>query len=248
VVPQIAASKLIDFKPVVTGHIKMNDINFSMSGIPVEGDVSENLCLRAYNIYTRETGWKQPLSIHLHKIIPSGAGLGGGSSDGAFMLSTLDRISEKKTEALRLAEIASLLGSDCSFFLKNQACFATGRGELLEEINLDLKGFNIVIVKPPFHVSTEEAYSNVTLMENGKNIKSAISQHVASWKNLLVNDFEESVFRIYPDLGEIKNKLYTTGAVYASMSGSGSALFGLYDTTPPPVSEFPDCFYFTALL
>jgi 4-diphosphocytidyl-2-C-methyl-D-erythritol kinase len=247
-ITEIPASKVIEGKSVFTGELNSNDINFSLSGIPVEGELTDNLCLRAYHIFTRETGWKEPLTIHLHKTIPSGAGLGGGSSDGAFMLYILDRISGKNTEAARLAEMASLLGSDCSFFLKKQPCFATGRGELLEEINVNLKGYSIVIVKPPFHVYTDEAYSNVKPRVDGNNIKSILGQPVESWKRILVNDFEESVFRIYPDLGEIKNKLYATGAVYASMSGSGSAMFGLYNTLPPQPSEFPDCFYFTALL
>jgi len=245
---EIPAHKLMDGNSVLTGVTHLNGIYFSMSGFPVDGEVSENLCLRAYEIFSCATGWKENLFIHLHKIIPSGAGLGGGSADGAFMLSILNRLSGNISSEAKLAEMASLLGSDCSFFLKKQPCFASGRGELLEEINVDLKGFNIVIIKPPFHVYTDEAYSNVKPVEDGTNIKSAIMQPVESWKNGLVNDFEESVFRIYPDLGEIKNKLYATGAVYASLSGSGSAMFGLYNTSIPQATEFPDCYYFTAFL
>lgn len=183
------------------------------------------------------------ISIYLQKQIPSGAGMGGGSADGAFMLKLLNTkfslgLSEKELEAL-----ATRLGADCPFFIKNQPTFATGTGNIFSPINISLKGLYILIVKPEIFVSTRDAFSLITPAYPQKRITEIIQQPVTEWKNDLVNDFEKSVFALHSEIGEAKNKLYEAGAIYASMSGSGSSLYGIFNTPfDKPELIFPDYF------
>jgi 4-diphosphocytidyl-2-C-methyl-D-erythritol kinase len=200
---------------------------FTSSGIAIPGTPEENLCWRAYHLLKKDFDLS-PVKIHLHKIIPMGAGLGGGSSDAAFTLRLLDAIFELKISEEAMKQYTSQLGSDCSFFVKDTPQVGTGRGEILSPAQFSLKGKFIVIIIPPIHVSTAEAYAGVRPAMS-PNIIDIITRDISSWRNLLINDFEESVFRNHPQIKAIKEKLYQFNAVYASMSGSGSAVYGIFD-------------------
>ena len=200
---------------------------FTSSGIAIPGKEEENLCIKAYQLLQHDFNLS-PVKVHLHKIIPMGAGLGGGSSDAAFTLRLLNSIFELKISEEAMKQYASRLGSDCSFFVKDTPQIGTGRGEILNPIQFNLKGKFIVIIIPPIHVSTAEAYAGVTPVLNS-TITGIITGDNSSWKNLLKNDFEESVFRNHPKIRAIKEKLYQLNAVYASMSGSGSAVYGIFE-------------------
>lgn len=195
------------------------------TGCPAE----ENLCMRAYRLMQKEHGIGEA-RIHLHKIIPSGAGLGGGSADAAFVLKGLNEVFEAGLSVARLEELAARLGSDTAFFIQNRTQLATGRGEILTPIDLDLSGKYLILVLPPIHVSTKEAYGSITPHEPDTTLLQRL------WS--ATNAFEPSIFEKHPILKRIKSALKEHGATYASMSGSGSAMFGLFDTKPAPF-----CFY-----
>lgn len=200
---------------------------FTSSGIAIPGKGEENLCIKAYQLLQRDFNLG-PVKIHLHKIIPMGAGLGGGSSDAAFTLRLLNTIFELKISEEAMKQYASRLGSDCSFFVKDTPQVGTGRGEILNPIQFNLKGKFMVIIIPPIHVSTAEAYAGVRPAISSK-VMDIIARDISSWRNALKNDFEESVFRNHPHIKAIKEKLYQLNAVYASMSGSGSAVYGIFE-------------------
>jgi 4-diphosphocytidyl-2-C-methyl-D-erythritol kinase len=200
---------------------------FTSSGITIPGTPAENLCLKAYHLLKKDFELS-PVKIHLHKIIPMGAGLGGGSSDAAFTLRLLNNIFELKISEEAMKQYASQLGSDCSFFVKDIPQMGTGRGEILNPIPFSLKGKFIVIIIPPIHVSTAEAYAGVRPAMSS-TVMDVLTNDISSWRKLLKNDFEESVFRNHPQIKAIKEKLYQRNAMYASMSGSGSAVYGIFD-------------------
>jgi 4-diphosphocytidyl-2-C-methyl-D-erythritol kinase len=184
----------------------------------------------AYEVLKKDFDLK-PVKIHLHKIIPMGAGLGGGSSNAAHTLRLLNTIFDLKLSADQLKKYASLIGSDCAFFIEDKPMIGTGRGEVLQEIQLSLRGKFIVIVKPDIHVSTAEAYAGVKPKQNSKPTSETLTKKdLAIWRDALHNDFEESVFEKHSVIKEIKTKLYKQGAAYASMSGSGSAVFGIFES------------------
>jgi len=166
--------------------------------------------------------------MHLHKTIPMGAGLGGGSADGAFTLSLLNKKYQLNISQSQLSEYALQLGSDCPFFLMNKPAIAKGRGEQLEGINLSLAGYKIIIVNPAIHINTKELFQQIVPAVPAKRIKNILQQPIESWKNDLVNDFEKIVFRIYSQIKTIKDELYQNGALYASMTGTGSTVFGIF--------------------
>ena len=188
----------------------------------------KNLVWRAMELFRDTEKNLPPLKWNLLKCIPSGAGLGGGSSDAAYALLMMGRLCGWEAEDARLHDMAARLGSDCAFFLLNKPAIGTGRGEILRPFPLDLSAWEIRLVLPPVHVSTSEAFSKVIPAEQQIPLEEILKLPVESWKNLLVNDFETSVFDKYPSLLEEKEKLYSEGAVYASLSGSGSALYGLF--------------------
>jgi 4-diphosphocytidyl-2-C-methyl-D-erythritol kinase len=203
-------------------------LQFSSSGIAVPGEVTDNLCLKAWHLLKQDFPELPAVNIHLHKHIPIGAGLGGGSADAAFMLQLLnDKFSLGLSEE-KLVDYAAQLGSDCAFFIRNQPCYATGRGEALEPIAADLSGYSLLLVYPGIHVNTGWAFGQITPAVPARQLRESILQPVSEWKTLITNDFEAPVFRAHPVLGEIKEKLYEAGAVYATMSGSGSAMVGIF--------------------
>lgn len=204
---------------------------FSLSGLKINGIENDNLCLKAYQLLKKDFPDLPAVKIHLHKAIPMGTGLGGGSADGAFMLQLLNTKFRLGISLKKLFDYALQLGSDCPFFLINKPCLATGRGEILEEINLDLSSYKILIVVPDIHINTSWAFSELNLqskLENSGKLKNVVSQPIESWKDVLVNDFEKNIFSRHPEISLIKEEHYKAGASYASMSGSGSAVYGIF--------------------
>ncbi len=200
---------------------------FTSSGIPIDGPTDANLCVKAFRLMQMRYGLPE-VKIHLHKVIPIGAGLGGGSSDAAFTLKLLNRIFSLKICNNDLREVAEELGSDCSFFIENRPCLAKGKGALLTPVHPDLNGFHVLIVKPDVSVSTAWAYSHVK--PSGRHLPEAADfpSDPGEWQAVLTNDFEKVVFEAWSEIETIKNQMLKHGAVYASVSGSGSAVFGLF--------------------
>ena len=202
---------------------------FEISGNIIKGKPDDNLVIKALKLM-KEDYQKIPLiNIYLHKHIPSEAGLGGGSSDAAFMLRLLNEAFSLGATQEQLLDKASLLGADCPFFIKNEPVFAEETGNKFTPINLSLKDKYILLVKPDLSISTKEAFAGIHPKASATSAKDICQRPIAKWKGLLKNDFEESLFPKYPHLAEIKNKIYEAGAIYASMSGSGSAIFGIFD-------------------
>ena len=191
------------------------------------GDSANNLCVKAFRLLQYDYGISN-VEIFLHKGIPSGAGLGGGSADAAFTLKMLVDIFQLPVSKEKMVEYALLLGSDVPFFLYNKPMYATSRGEVLSPIDLDLSPYQLKIVKPDIHISTKEAYAGVTPHESEVFLPEVLQQDVRMWKGAVVNDFEPSLFLKFPELKTVKEELYRDGALYASMSGSGSAFFGIF--------------------
>lgn len=211
--------------------IESTKMEFSITGISIEGETKDNICLRAYHLIAED--YKLPaIQIHLHKNIPVGAGLGGGSSDAAFMIKALNDKFELNLNVERMKSYARRLGADCSFFIENKPVFAEGIGDQFSEVKLDLSFYNFVIVKPPIHISTTEAYHSIVPNEQGKGLKQQIKMPIENWKNNVINDFEAGILEKYTEIRKIKEILYQLGAVYASMSGSGSAVFGIFEGRP----------------
>jgi len=200
---------------------------FVQTGIPLEGNPDDNLVVKAYRLL-KEKYPVPEMDIYLRKQIPFGAGLGGGSSDAAFMLKLLNKELNLNISNEELEQIAAVLGADCAFFIQNKPVFATGIGNIFEPVELDLSEYQFVLVKPNIHVSTKEAYSKVQPAIPAISLKDIIRMPIEEWKGKMLNDFEHSVFYQYPEIREIKEKLYQSGALYASMSGSGSSVFGIF--------------------
>jgi len=216
----------------------------TISGLPIPGETSNNLCIRAYHLLKRDFPELPAIKIYLHKAIPMGAGLGGGSADGAFMLTLLNEKFGLKLSTDRLLDYSLQLGSDCPFFIINKPCFATGRGEMLETVPINLSNYSWVLVQPEEQVNTAWAFSEVTPAQPQKALKEIVMQPVETWKVMLTNDFESPVFRHYPALKEIKDNLYESGAIYASMTGSGSCVYGIFPKgkVPSTISSMYKCF------
>lgn len=208
--------------------IKVDKLQFSSSGITIPGSESDNLCLKAYQLI--QSDYKiSPVHIHLHKVISIGAGLGGGSSDAAFTLKALNQLFELNLTDEQLINYAKKLGSDCAFFIKNKPIYAFGKGDEFESIDLDLSNYEIKIEYPNIHIGTAEAYGGVTPKPSTNNLKELIQLPIAGWKNSIKNDFEDSIFFNHPQIKTLKDKFYNEGAIYASMTGSGSAVFGFFE-------------------
>jgi 4-diphosphocytidyl-2-C-methyl-D-erythritol kinase len=213
----------------VLESVRSPDLQFTATGRPIPGDPGANLTIRAWQLLRQDFPGLPFVHIYLHKQIPIGGGLGGGSADGAFMLDLLNREFHLGLDTDRLARYAVQLGSDCPFFLLNQPCLGQGRGERLEPLALDLSAWSFLLVHPGIHISTAGAFSRCRPDDSGPSLRSLISQPVTHWRDTLVNDFEASVFGEYPVLRQIKQSLYDRGAVYAAMTGSGSCLFGIFE-------------------
>lgn len=203
-------------------------LQFTSSGIAVPGKVEDNLCLKAWRLLKADFPDLPEVNIHLHKNIPIGAGLGGGSSDAAFMLKLLNEKFNLGLHTGRLTDYAAMLGSDCPFFIADRPVYATGRGEKMIEIVLEIYKYSLLLVYPGIHVNTGWAFSQITPQEPEISIMKGIPQPVSAWKDIMINDFEAPVFKAHPVLGQIKERLYDAGALYATMSGSGSTMVGVF--------------------
>jgi len=203
--------------------------SLTVTGLSVEGVRESNLVWKAYRMLREKFPDRvQPLDWHLHKAIPMGAGLGGGSADGAYALRIVDAICNLGLTEEKLIGYAAALGSDCPFFIRDTPQFGSGRGEILEPITLDLLGYDIRIETPGIHVSTAAAFQMITPRPAPFELRRLAQIPVEDWKDMIGNDFEEPVFAQHPELGAVKERLYAEGAVYAQMSGSGSAVFGIF--------------------
>jgi 4-diphosphocytidyl-2-C-methyl-D-erythritol kinase len=207
----------------------------TQTGIPVPGSTRENLCYRAWELFSGEQG-NTPVRVHLHKRIPPGSGLGGGSSNAATMLKGLNELRGNPFSIRELEEMAAELGSDCSLFIKNEPAFAEGRGEILKETPVRLSGHYLVLLYPELHVDTAKAYRDAIPDADRPPLQSLLELPMETWQQKVSNDFEKTVSGKYPEIGELKSDLLGAGAFYASMSGSGSAVFGLFRNQPDPGS------------
>ena len=205
-------------------------ITFSSSGLTINGDPSDNLCYKAYYLLKKDYPSIPNIKMHLHKTIPMGAGLGGGSSDGAFTLVTLNQLFNLQLSEQVLLDYALQLGSDCPFFIINTPAFATGRGEILTPTSVNLSAYSIVIVNPGIAISTKLAFSLISPKIPDNNLAAVIQQPISTWKDELINDFEQPIFNSFPELANIKETLYQKGAIYASMTGTGSTVYGIFPT------------------
>lgn len=222
------------------------ETKLTITGISIDAPVQNNLCYRAWRLMADNFAIP-PVSIHLHKVIPAGAGLGGGSSDASFTLKMLNSMFNLNLDNEILRSLAVQLGMDCPFFIDNIPALSSGRGEFLKPVSLNLDEYYLVIVKPPVHVSTAAAFLGIKPVFRENSIDELTSLPLQEWRKVLHNDFEESVFRLYPEIQDIRNIMYRQHAVYAAMSGSGSAVFGLFDSIPDQM-DFPDCEVFQTLL
>ncbi len=214
------------------------DYRFIADGIQIDGDPHHNLVIKAFQSLSAQHKLP-PTELSLIKNIPFGAGLGGGSADAAFTLKALNAYYQLGLSEVELENLAVKIGADCPVFIRNQAVYAQGIGNIFTPIALDLSNYFVALVKPDIHVSTPEAYSLVKPMKPDQSLLEVIKQPISEWKKRLKNDFETSVFSKHPRIGQIKQELYEQGAIYASMSGSGSSVFGLFTHPTKLRSHFP---------
>ena len=221
----------------------------AQSGIQIAGDDENNLVVKAYKLLDSLYNLP-PIEINLLKHIPSGAGLGGGSADAAFMLCMLNQHFQQNIPNEQLEVYAAQLGADCAFFVENKPTFAEGIGNIFSPIELSLKGYKLLLVKPDIFVSTRDAFAQIKPKRPTISLKEVAKMPIEAWKTYMVNDFEESVFPQFPAIADIKAKLYDMGAIYASMSGSGSSVFALFkgDATLPKVDFGEGAFVFEAMI
>ena len=217
----------LPFKDALEITTSREHTHLKNSGIQA-GEADDNSCLKAYNLVKKDYPELPEINMHLHKAIPIGAGLGGGSADAAFTLLLLNKKYDLNITESKLFDYALQLGSDCPFFLLNKPCLATGRGEEMEEIVLSLSAFKILIVNPGIHVNTKGIFQQIKPTFPSKRIKEIIQQPIETWKNILTNDFEKVVFSLHPEIKNIKESLYLHNAIYASMTGTGSTVFGIF--------------------
>lgn len=226
------------------------EYTFTMYNAVFEGDSSDNLVVKAYKALAADHRLPK-VKISLYKNIPTGAGLGGGSADAAFALKMLNSIAKLGLSDGELEEYAARIGADCAFFIRNTPAYATGIGNILVPAECSLAGYCMVIVKPDIHISTKEAYSLVSPAEPATALTAIAARPVTEWQGAMKNDFEKSVFAKYPAMERIKEELYSMGAVYASMSGSGSAFFGIFNeeqSTEELKRRFPGMFCWSRIV
>lgn len=222
-----------------------NDKEYTLhiSGSPLEGEPEDNLVVKAYKLLKKDYPELLPVDIHMYKHIPAGAGLGGGSSDAACMIKLLNDKFSLGLSTERMEEYAVKLGADCAFFIRNKPVFATGIGNLFEPVELSLKGYHIILIKPDIFVSTRDAFAEIKPVRPAVSLKEIVKQPMETWKHSMKNDFEDSVFKKFPEIAAIKDELYDLGAVYAAMSGSGSSVYGIFKAPIENVEDkFCGCF------
>lgn len=209
----------------------------STTGIKIDAPPEENLCVKAYNLLRHNYVQLPNIKLHLHKNIPSGAGLGGGSANATNTMQLLNMKYKLQINKDKLQYYAAQLGSDCAFFINNTPAYGTGRGEIVNPIALNLVGYTLVLIMPGLHISTTQAFAGINPAMPAYGLLQAIEQPIGTWKNNICNQFEKTVFAQHPILLTYKNMLYKSGAVYASMSGSGSTVYGIFDCTVAEVAR-----------
>ncbi|MBU8892847.1 MAG: 4-(cytidine 5'-diphospho)-2-C-methyl-D-erythritol kinase [Bacteroidales bacterium] len=238
----------IKLSDILEINISETNLKFENTGLIIDNkDYNTNLCYKAYEAVNRDCSMT-PVNIHLHKKIPFGAGLGGGSSDASFTLKMLNSLMQLNLSENILVKYAENLGSDCPFFVLNKPTFAKQKGNSLKSIELNLKGYFLVLVHPGININTAKAYSEIIPVKPEKSLLELIDSPIEEWKDLIKNDFEETVFKEFPEISNIKNELYKSGAVYASMSGSGSSVYGIFKNKVDLKQQFNKCFIYTELL
>ena len=239
----------LEIAPMSEGFPSDVDCDLKVTNIHIEGDEQRNLVVRAYQLLKKDFPSLPRIHTHLWKGIPTQAGMGGGSSDCAYMIRLLNETFDLQLTNEQMQQYAAQLGADCAFFIESVPCYAEGIGEQLEPISLDLSGWYIGVVRPDIPVPTKEAFSRIHPHYPSLNCREVVMQPVETWRDNLINDFEESVFALHPEIGAVKEQLYKMGATYAAMSGSGSALFGLFQEEPDGLRQaFPDMFTFSTVL
>ena len=239
----------LEIVPMSDGFPSDVDCDLKVTNITIEGDEQRNLVVRAYQLLKADFPDMPRVHAHLWKGIPTQAGMGGGSSDCGYMIRLLNETFDMGLSSEQMQQYAARLGADCAFFIESSACYAEGIGERLQPIDLDLSGWHIGVVRPDIPVPTKEAFSRIHPHYPALNCREAVMQPVETWRDTLTNDFEESVFALHPEIGAVKEQLYKMGATYAAMSGSGSALFGLFKDEPDALRQaFPDMFTFSGVL
>ena len=239
----------LEIVPMSDGFPSDVDCDLKVTNITIEGDEQRNLVVRAYHLLKADYPELPRVHSHLWKGIPTQAGMGGGSSDCGYMIRLLNETFDMGLSSEQMQQYAARLGADCAFFIESRASYAEGIGELLQPIDLDLSGWHIGVVRPDIPVPTKEAFSRIHPHYPALNCREAVMQPVETWRDTLTNDFEESVFALHPEIGAVKEQLYKMGATYAAMSGSGSALFGLFKDEPDALRQtFPDMFTFSGVL
>ena len=239
----------LEIAPMSEGFPSDVDCDLKVTNIHIEGDEQRNLVVRAYQLLKQDFPSLPRIHTHLWKGIPTQAGMGGGSSDCAYMIRLLNETFDLQLTNEQMQQYAAQLGADCAFFIESVPCYAEGIGEQLEPISLDLSGWYIGVVRPDIPVPTKEAFSRIHPHYPSLNCREVVMQPVETWRDNLINDFEESVFALHPEIGAVKEQLYKMGATYAAMSGSGSALFGLFKEEPDGLRQaFPDMFTFSTVL
>lgn len=234
--------KLSDVLEITTNPGK--DFKFTSTGIKLPGHLSDNLVCKTYNLMKRKFDLPS-VNIHLHKIIPAGSGLGGGSADAAFTIKILNKLFSLGLTLQEMIDHAKLLGSDCAFFINNKPVLAFGKGNEFEPIDVEIEKYFLVIIKPDIHISTADAYSWIRPSRKEPSLCELIKAPVEQWKNNIVNDFEAEVTSRYPLIKDIIKKLYRLGSVFASLTGSGAAVYGIFDSEIEISGEFHNCFVWT---
>ena len=239
----------LEIVPMSKGFPSDVDCDLKVTNINILGDEQRNLVVRAYQLLKTDFPNLPRIHAHLWKGIPIQAGMGGGSSDCAYMIRLLNETFELGLTNEQMEQYAARLGADCAFFIQSSPCYAEGIGEILQPIALDLSGWHIGVVRPDIPVPTKEAFSRIQPHYPALNCREAVMQPVETWRNNLTNDFEESVFALHPEIGNVKEQLYYMDATYAAMTGSGSALFGLFKEHPDGLGQaFPNMFTFSGAL
>jgi 4-diphosphocytidyl-2-C-methyl-D-erythritol kinase len=220
--------------------IPAKKLRFSSSGIAIPGKPEDNLILQAYHLLRKDFNLP-PVAVHLHKVIPVGAGLGGGSSDASFALKALNELFNIYLDPGILELYAAQLGSDCPFFIENKPVLASGTGNIFRSLALHLTGKFIVVVFPNIHISTAEAFAQISPKPPAIDLKDILeNKPITEWRDFLINDFEEGIFKSYPVLADVKKTLYDQGALFSGMSGSGAAIFGIFDKEVDLKNTFPE--------
>lgn len=232
----IGLQDILEIKVLDEGNVPECGYKLKITGTILDGSPEDNLVVRAFKMLKHDFNLP-PLSIGLYKHIPTGAGLGGGSSDAAFTIKTLNKRFDLRLTDEQMEDYCTRLGADCPFFIKDTPVFATGIGNEFHPVSFSLKGKHLVLVKPDIFVSTKDAYAKVNVRRPDTPLPELLAQPLETWKDTVINDFERSVFSKYPEIAAIKDSMYDIGAVYASMSGSGSSVFGIFDEPVENIDE-----------